>query len=268
MSTRCANRRTYTDTPPPPSDEAFVRLASLPEGTERALLREELVNAWLPLTLRLASRYRDRGESVEDLRQVAAVGLLKAVDGFDPAHGTAFISYAIPTITGEIKRHFRDHMWTLHVPRRVQELRNRVREARYELQAAGSNEPSVPELAGHTGLTEAEVRSGLEALESFRVLSLDVEPKGTEGTCTLADAVGADDPALDTMIDRESVKAGLRALPAREREILYLRYFRGMTQKSIGRELGISQMHVCRLLRQCCERLRDEVMCPVPGEAA
>ncbi|MGW2859118.1 SigB/SigF/SigG family RNA polymerase sigma factor [Streptomyces sp. NPDC001205] len=266
MSARCAARRTYDDTPH--TDEAFGRLAALPEGDERAALREELITAWLPLSRRLAGRYRNRGESVEDLCQIAAVGLLKAVDGFDPEHGSAFIGYAIPTITGEIKRHFRDHMWTLHVPRHVQELRNRVREARLELQAAGGEEPSTGDVAQHTGLTEAEVRTGLEALHSFSALSLDAEQSATEAPCTLGDAIGADDPALDTLVERESVKPGLHALPDRERRILYLRYFQGMTQKNIGRELGISQMQVCRLLRQCCERLRDEAMCPVADEAA
>ncbi|MFI1172300.1 RNA polymerase sigma factor SigF [Streptomyces melanogenes] len=267
MSTHCANRRTYDDTPD--TDEAFIRLTALPDGPERAALREELVNSWLPLSERLAGRFRDRGESVEDLRQVAALGLLKAVDGFDPALGTPFVAYAVPTITGEIKRHFRDHMWTLHVPRRVQELRNRVRTARHELQSAGTGEPTVRELAEHTGLSETDVRDGLEALDSFRAMSLDAEQTGgTPSSYTLADTIGCEDPALDTLIDRESVKPGLRELPARERKILYLRYFQGMTQKNIGRELGISQMHVCRLLRQCCTRLREEAMCAAPGEAA
>lgn len=266
MSTRHDTHRTYDDTPR--TDEAFVRLASLPDGPERAALREELVRAWLPLSERLAGRYRDRGETVEDLRQTAALGLLKAVDGFDPSHGTAFIAYAVPTITGEIKRHFRDHLWTVHVPRRVQELRNRVREARRALQDAGIGEPSVAEVAGYTGLSEADVRAGLEALQSFRALSLDAEQSGNDSPSTLADAMGAEDPALDTLIDRESAKPGLHALPDRERRILYLRYFQGMTQKNIGRELGISQMHVCRLLRQCCEHLRDEALCAAPGEAA
>ncbi|MFI1105779.1 SigB/SigF/SigG family RNA polymerase sigma factor [Streptomyces melanogenes] len=266
MPTRRETHRTYDDTPR--TDEAFVRLAALPEGAARTALREELVRAWLPLAERLAGRYRDRGETVEDLRQTAAVGLLKAVDGFDPSHGTAFIAYAMPTITGEIKRHFRDHMWTVHVPRRVQELRNRVREARHELQNAGCGEPGVSEIAGYTGLSEADVQAGMEALQGFRALSLDAEQSGSESPCTLADTLGADDPALDTLIDRESAKPGLHALPARERKILYLRYFQGMTQKNIGRELGISQMHVCRLLRQCCENLRDEAMCAAPGEAA
>lgn len=266
MSTHPVPRRTHDNTPH--TDEAFGRLGALPDGAERAALREELVTAWLPLARRLAGRYRNRGESAEDLRQIAAVGLLKAVDGFDPELGTAFIGYAIPTITGEIKRHFRDHMWSVHVPRRVQELRNRVREARYELQAAGSDEPGIGDLAEHTGLTEAEVRTGLEALHSFSTLSLDAEQSGTEAPCSLGDAIGDDDPALDTLVERESVKPGLHALPARERRILYLRYFQGMTQKSIGRELGISQMQVCRLLRRCCERLRDEAMCPIADEAA
>ena len=120
--------RTPTTTPPTPH-EAFARLARLPDGPARKALRDELIELWLPMAERIAVRFRGRGESLDDLYQVAALGLVKAVDHYDPARGSAFEAYAVPTVTGEIKRHFRDHMWTLHVPRRVQDLRNRVRQA-------------------------------------------------------------------------------------------------------------------------------------------
>lgn len=131
---------------------------------------------WLPMAHRLASKFRDRGESLRDLQQVAAVGLVKAVDGFDPARGILFEGYAIPTITSEIKRHFRDRMWAVRVPRRVQELRNKVRLARRELlQRPGSAEPTPADIAAHTDLTVEEVKDGIEALDSYASLSLDAQ---------------------------------------------------------------------------------------------
>lgn len=196
----------------PDTAEYFARLATLEDGPERDLLRDELVTAWLPMAHRIAGRFRDRGESVEDLRQVAALGLVKAIDRFDPGRG-AFESYAVPTITGEVKRHFRDRMWALRVPRRVQELRNKVRVARRELtQTPGTPEPTVADLAAHTGLTEDEVSAGIEALESFSTLSLDAELSGDEDGYSLADTLGASDTSYDVVIDRESAKEGLRRL--------------------------------------------------------
>ncbi|MFF7558141.1 SigB/SigF/SigG family RNA polymerase sigma factor [Streptomyces olivaceus] len=251
-----AARRRHDDAPD--TMALFGRLADLPEGPEREALRDELVTLWLPMAHRIAGRFRDRGESLEDLRQVAALGLVKAIDRFDPERG-AFESYAVPTITGEVKRHFRDRMWALRVPRRVQELRNKVRVARRELtQNPGSPEPSVAALAAHTGLTEDEVAAGMEALESFSTLSLDAELSAGDDGYSLADTLGAADASYDTVIDRESAKEGLRRLPERERAILYMRFFEDMTQSRIADQLGISQMHVSRLISRSCARVRDE----------
>jgi RNA polymerase sigma-B factor len=245
----------------PETAEAFRRLAALPQGPERDALRDEIVEAWLPMAERLAGRFRSRGESFEDLRQVAALGLVKAVDRYDPERGHAFESYAVPTVTGEIKRHFRDHMWTLHVPRRVQDLRNRVRFAYQDLsQTVSGRRPTIAEIAEHAGMSEEDVLVGLEALESFTALSLDAEVPGSEDGYSLGDSLGSPDPALDTVIDREAVKPRLHALPERERAILYMRFFDDMTQSSIAEQLGISQMHVSRLISRCCNRLRDQVM--------
>ncbi len=251
----------------PDTADAFRRLASLPDGPERDAVRDRIVEAWLPMAERLAGRFRSRGESYEDLRQVAALGLVKAVDRYDPELGNAFESYAVPTVTGEIKRHFRDHMWTLHVPRRVQELRNRVRFARQELsQTVSGRAPTVAEIAEHAELSEEDVRTGLEALESFTALSLDAELPGSEDGYSLGDALGGPDPALDTVVDRESVKGRLAALPPRERAILYMRFFDDMTQSRIAEQLGISQMHVSRLISRCCDRVREQVLRdPDPG---
>ncbi|MFC4500893.1 MULTISPECIES: SigB/SigF/SigG family RNA polymerase sigma factor [Streptomyces] len=251
-------RRTHDDAPD--TMALFARLTALEDGPERDSLREEIVTAWLPMAHRIAGRFRNRGETVEDLRQVAALGLLKAVDRFDPERG-AFESYAVPTITGEIKRHFRDRMWALRVPRRVQELRNKVRLARRELtQNPGSHEPSVTDIAAHTGLTEEEVGAGLEALESYSTLSLDAEaPVGDDGH-SLADTLGGPDASYDVVVDRESAKEGLRCLPERERAILYMRFFEDMTQSRIADRLGISQMHVSRLIDRSCARVRAHAM--------
>ncbi|MBO4255519.1 RNA polymerase sigma factor SigF [Streptomyces griseorubiginosus] len=245
----------------PDTAEDFRRLASLPPGPQRESLRERVVEAWLPMAERLAGRFRSRGESYEDLRQVAALGLVKAVDRYDPALGNAFESYAVPTITGEIKRHFRDHMWTLHVPRRVQDLRNRVRIATQDLsQTVSGRRPTVAEIAEHAEMSEEDVRAGLEALESFTALSLDAELPGSEDGYSLSDALGSADPALETVVDREAVAPQLAALPERERAILYMRFFGDMTQSRIAEQLGISQMHVSRLISRCCDRVREEVM--------
>ncbi|WP_217242753.1 SigB/SigF/SigG family RNA polymerase sigma factor [Streptomyces sp. AC555_RSS877] len=251
-------RRRHDDAPD--TTTLFTRLAALDDGPERDAIRDELVNAWLPMAHRIAGRFRDRGESIEDLRQVAALGLVKAIDRFEPERG-AFESYAVPTITGEVKRHFRDRMWALRVPRRVQELRNKVRVARRELtQSPGSAEPSAADIAAHTGLTEDEVTAGMEALESFSTLSLDAELSAGDDGYSLADTLGSSDASYDVVVDRESAKEGLRRLPERERAILYMRFFEDMTQSRIADQLGISQMHVSRLISRSCARVRDEAL--------
>ncbi|MER5179230.1 RNA polymerase sigma factor SigF [Streptomyces sp. NPDC002896] len=261
MRTQAQAKKQHPHDDAPDTTEAFRRLAELPDGPERDALRQEIVEAWLPMSERLAGRFRGRGESLEDLRQVAALGLVKAVDRYDPARGSAFESYAVPTVTGEIKRHFRDHMWTLHVPRRVQDLRNRVRFACQDLsQSVSGRMPTVAEIAEHAHMSHEDVLVGLEALESFTALSLDAELPGSEDGYALRDALGAPDPALDVVIDREAVKPRLQQLPERERTILYMRFFGDMTQSRIAEQLGISQMHVSRLISRCCEKMRDQVL--------
>jgi RNA polymerase sigma-B factor len=260
---RTATRKRHPHDDAPRTAAAFDRLSHLPDGPEREAVRDELVRAWLPMSERIAGRYRGKGESAEDLRQVAALGLVKAVDGYDPERGHAFESYAVPTVTGEIKRHFRDHMWVLHVPRRVQELRNRVRVALRDLSAteAGSDRrPTIAEIAEYAQLSEEDVRAGLEALDSFTALSLDAESPGGEAGMTLAGLLGECDSGFDLVVDREGVKPALRTLPERERTILYLRYFQGMTQSRIAEELGLSQMHVSRLISTSCATVRDRVL--------
>ncbi|GGZ96827.1 RNA polymerase sigma factor SigF [Streptomyces echinoruber] len=261
--TTATAKRPHDDAPD--TAALFRRLAELEDGPEREAVRDQLVEAWLPMAHRIAGRFRDRGESIEDLRQVAALGLVKAIDRFDPERG-AFESYAVPTITGEVKRHFRDRMWALRVPRRVQELRNKVRLARRELtQSPGSPEPTIADIAAHTGLTEEEVNTGMEALDSFSTLSLDAELSGDGDGYSLADTLGVAESSYDTVVDRESAKEGLRRLPERERAILYMRFFEDMTQSRIADRLGISQMHVSRLISRSCARVRDEVLAERAG---
>ncbi|MFF4188922.1 SigB/SigF/SigG family RNA polymerase sigma factor [Streptomyces sp. NPDC001691] len=259
--TAISRHRSHDDAPD--TAAAFAHLNTLDEGPERDALRESLVAQWLPMARRLAGKYRNRGADLEDLYQVAAMGLVKAVDRYEAARG-AFEAYAVPTITGEIKRHFRDSLWSVHVPRRVQELRNKVRVARSELQTRQPGEPTIAELAAHTGLQEDEVRDGLEALQTFKTLSLDAETTGAgaedgDGTA-LADSLGITESGFDTVIDREAVKPALRALPERESKILYMRFFQDKTQNQIADELGISQMHVSRLIARTCARIRRQAL--------
>ncbi|MFJ7967704.1 RNA polymerase sigma factor SigF [Streptomyces sp. NPDC096324] len=264
--TTAAQRRRHDDAPD--TDAAFSHMAGLPDGPERQALREEIVESWMPMAERIAGKYRGRGESVEDLTQVAALGLLKSVDRYDPGRGNAFESYAVPTIVGEIKRHFRDHMWAVHVPRRVQEARNRVRGAVKDLAPTNADrQPGVAEIAEYAHLSEDDVRVGLEALDSFATLSLDAGLTDGDDGYSLADALGEPDTGFDLVVNREALKPALARLPERERTILYLRFFRDMTQSRIAERLGVSQMHVSRLLSSCCAALREDVLAETSGTA-
>lgn len=250
----------------PDTSAAFSRLSTLGHGPEHDAVREAVITQWLPLSQRLAARYRNRGADIEDLYQVAAMGLVKAVDRYEEERGP-FAPYAIPTITGELKRHFRDSLWSVHVPRRVQELRNKVRIARSDLQTeqpGEPGEPSIADLATRTGLAEDDVRNGLGAIDSFTSLSLDAESTSDNtditGGMSLVDGLGVADPGFDAVVDREAAKPALRALPERESKILYMRFFEDKTQSQIGAELGMSQMHVSRLLASTCARVRRQAL--------
>ncbi|MEV7991739.1 SigB/SigF/SigG family RNA polymerase sigma factor [Streptomyces sp. NPDC086077] len=253
----------------PDTAAAFRRLTALPAGPEQSRVQEDLLRAWLPMAHRIAWRFRDKGESIEDLRQVAALGLLKAIRRFDPDRGP-FEPFAIPTIRGELRRHFRDRMWDVRVPRRVQELRNTVRAACAELaHVPGSRQPTVTQLADRTGLGEEQVREGMAALESYSALSLDAangDADTDDGGPSLTDLLGEPEHGFELVVDRESVKGAVRRLPQRERALLYLRFFEDRTQSQIAERLGISQMHVSRLLIQTCARIREETLQPAdPG---
>ncbi len=238
----------------------FVRLSTLSDGSpERVELRNQLVRMHIPLVEHLARRFRNRGEPLDDLTQVATIGLIKSVDRFDHERGVEFSTYATPTIVGEIKRHFRDKGWAVRVPRRLQELRLSLTTATSELSQRHGRSPTVHELAEHLGITEEDVLEGLESANAYSTLSLDV-PDSDDESPAVADTLGATDEALEGVEYRESLKPLLAQLPQREQKILVLRFFRNMTQSQIAAEVGISQMHVSRLLARTLAQLRDKLL--------
>jgi RNA polymerase sigma-B factor len=239
----------------------FVRLAALGEDSpERAALRDRLVEMHLPLVEHLARRFRNRGEPLDDLIQVATIGLIKSVDRFDIERGVEFSTYATPTIVGEIKRHFRDRGWAVRVPRRLQELRLQLTTATGELSQEHGRAPTVAELARRLKISEEEVLEGLESANAYSTLSLDVPEQGDEEAPAVVDSLGSEDEALEGVEYRESLKPLLERLPAREKKILLLRFFGNMTQSQIAAEIGISQMHVSRLLARTLAQLRDDLL--------
>jgi RNA polymerase sigma-B factor len=241
--------------------ELFARLNELPEGsTERKQIRDELVQMHLPLVEHLARRFRNRGEPLDDLTQVATIGLIKSVDRFDTERGVEFSTYATPTVIGEIKRHFRDKGWAVRVPRRLQELRLSLTSATSELSQRNRRSPTVAELAEYLKISEEEVLEGLESANAYSTLSLDVSEGGDEDSPAVADSLGSEDEALEGVEYRESLKPLLEQLPPREKKILLLRFFGNMTQSQIAEEIGISQMHVSRLLARTLEQLRAQLL--------
>ncbi|WP_282701899.1 RNA polymerase sigma factor SigF [Streptomyces sp. CC219B] len=238
----------------------FVELRGLKDGSpEYAELRNQLVRMHLPLVEHLARRFRNRGEPLDDLTQVATIGLIKSVDRFDPDRGVEFSTYATPTVVGEIKRHFRDKGWAVRVPRRLQELRLALTTATAELSQLHGRSPTVHELAEKLAISEEEVLEGLESANAYSTLSLDV-PDTDDESPAVADTLGAEDEALEGVEYRESLKPLLEDLPPREKRILLLRFFGNMTQSQIAQEVGISQMHVSRLLARTLAQLREKLL--------
>uniref|UniRef100_UPI003557BDDA RNA polymerase sigma factor SigF n=1 Tax=Streptomyces corallincola TaxID=2851888 RepID=UPI003557BDDA len=238
----------------------FVELRTLKDGSpEYAELRNRLVRMHLPLVEHLARRFRNRGEPLDDLTQVATIGLIKSVDRFDPERGVEFSTYATPTVVGEIKRHFRDKGWAVRVPRRLQELRLALTTATAELSQLHGRSPTVHELAEKLAISEEEVLEGLESANAYSTLSLDV-PDTDDESPAVADTLGAEDEALEGVEYRESLKPLLEDLPPREKRILLLRFFGNMTQSQIAQEVGISQMHVSRLLARTLAQLRERLL--------
>lgn len=229
--------------------------------------RDELVTRFLPLARKLARRYAGAREPFEDLLQVASLGLVKAIDRFDTVRGTAFSSFAVPTILGELKRYFRDLGWSVHVPRGAQELALKAEEAQQQLTARSGRPPSVNELAQYLELSVEDVLDALEAAGAHHSTSLDApreDPDGDSGS--LADAFGEEDERFDLVDASVTISASAHQLTPRQRRVLALRFIRDMTQTQIADEIGVSQMQVSRILRRALVRLR--AMTDIDGEAS
>lgn len=241
------------------SAELFRQLHGDGSEAERSTARDSLVHLHLPLVEHCARRFRNRGEPHEDLVQVGTIGLLKAIDRFDTGREVEFTTYATPTIIGEIKRHFRDKGWAIRVPRRLQELRMQITTVTGELSQSLGRSPTPRELAEAIGCTVEEVMEGIESGNAYATLSLDGGDDSDDGPASLLDSLGATDSGMEHVEIRESVKPLLESLPAREKKILLLRFFKNMTQSQIAAEVGISQMHVSRLLSRTLEQLRTSL---------
>ncbi len=236
--------------------QALDQLADLEDGVERDRLRGRLVSLHLPLVEHLARRFRNRGEPHDDLVQVGVIGLLKAIDRFECTRGVEFSTYATPTVVGEIKRHFRDKGWSIRVPRRLQEMRLSLASATADLTQTLGRAPTVRELAEQLEVSEEDVLEGMESANAYSTLSLDAPDSRGEDGPAVVDALGTEDKELEQVEYRESLKPLLAALDPRARRILSLRFFHQMTQSQIAREIGLSQMHVSRLLSRTLHQLR------------
>jgi RNA polymerase sigma-B factor len=234
--------------------------ASGPRDAAYIAARDGLVELHMPLVEHLARRFRNRGEPYDDLVQVATIGLIKAIDRFDSERGVEFSTYATPTILGEIKRYFRDKGWAIRVPRRLQELRLSLTAATGELTQELGRAPTVAELSDRLELSPDLVIEGLESANAYNTLSLDAPDQNETDTTTVLDGLGGEDEALESVEYRESLKPLLAQLDTREKRILTLRFFRGMTQSQIAEEIGISQMHVSRLLARTLTELRTGLL--------
>ncbi|GLW90776.1 SigB/SigF/SigG family RNA polymerase sigma factor [Actinokineospora globicatena] len=236
----------------------FAELVELPDGDgRREAVRDKLVTGHLPLAEHIAMRFAHRGVARDDLTQVATVGLIHAVDRFDPGRGIDFLSFAVPTIMGEVRRYFRDTAWSVRVPRRLKELHLTITAAGNELSQRLGRAPTPSEIATHLGMSREEVYEGLEAGQVYQSVSLDEAlSSGDPDSDPLADTLGEDDAALLGIEDHESLRPLIERLPERERRILLLRFFKNMTQTQIAEKIGVSQMHVSRLLTRTLETLR------------
>jgi len=239
----------------PSEQELWNRLA----GERDQAARAELVELYMPLARRMASRYAGVSEPYDDLFQVASLGLLNAIDRFDASRGTPFAGFAKPTILGELKRHFRDKVWTVRVPRSIHDRMGEVERATEKLTLELRRPPSVEELAAEVGIDAAEVLEILEAQHNRRPLSLDAPPSGEDpDESSGAEWVGRPDGNFDLVEDRVAVQAALPSLGEREREVLRLRFVEELPQTEIALRIGCSQMHISRLLRRALDRLREE----------
>lgn len=229
-----------------------------PDHPDRARLRARVIEEHLPMAGRLARRFTGRGELAEDLAQVAALALIKAVDRYDPAQQVPFTGYAVPFILGALKRHFRDAAWAMRVPRAVKDLGPQVATAAHELGQQRGRTPAAAEIADHLHVALADVLTAMESWHAYRMLSLNSSPTGGTGA-DLIDGIGAVDQRYAAVEDRLCLRPALAGLAPRERRILAMRVYARMSQSEIAAEVGLSQMHVSRLLKRTLDRLRAQI---------
>jgi RNA polymerase sigma-B factor len=230
--------------------------------------RDVIIERCLPLADHIARRFNNRGEPLEDLVQVARMGLIQAVNRFDAENGADFLAFAVPTMMGEVRRHFRDHGWSVKVPRRMKELGPQLNRAREELSQQLGRAPTASEIASHLGLDREEVVQAQIASSAYSTLSSDAPGPGAVGDDdgrSVASTLGDLDANLDKVIDVETVRPLVAALPERQQTVLMLRFFENMTQTQIAERLGISQMHVSRLLARSLATLREQALIPQPA---
>jgi RNA polymerase sigma-B factor len=241
--------------------ELLTIIQSLPRGDgQRDAACEVLVTRYRPLVRSAVLRYKNSTEPHEELMQVGYVGLLKAINNFDPTIGTSLAGYAQPCVSGEIKRHFRDKRWQVHVKRSLQELRLELRNVASELTNALGRMPTDAELAQHLNISDEDVRAARQADLAYQAASLDSPVTTQDGSVSLGDLLGDNDPQLEHLIDMQAVWSHWNELPDREQQLLLMRFFGNMTQAEIGAHLGISQMHVSRLLAEALSYLRDHLV--------
>ena len=222
-------------------------------------LRDRLVTGYLPVAQHIARRFANRGEPIDDLVQVATVGLINAIDRFTPDRGADFFSFAVPTISGEVRRHFRDLGWSMRVPRRLKDLHVSINAAVSQLSQDLGRAPKPSEIAQHLDVPVSDVLEGLEASEAYRSSSLDEMLSSEQGSATVGELVGEADAELNRVEFRQALRPVLAELAERERTIVMLRFFGNLTQTQIADKVGISQMHVSRLLSQTLDRLRERL---------
>jgi len=260
-----------TTTPPVPSKAGadldvsiattLQMMAALPADSPiRSRLRDDVICACLPVVRRLAARFQGRGESLEDLVQIATIGLIKSVDRFDIGRGTQFLAYATPTMIGEIKRHFRDKGWSVKVSRPMQDLSLEINRIMPDLTQRLGRTPMIADIAEHLGVRCEDVIRGLDCGQAYSARSLSTPVGGVDGDMSLADTLGGEDPAMESVADRTTLRVLLTDVPERERQILALRFFDNLTQNEIADRIGVSQMHVSRLLTRTLTDLRERLL--------
>lgn len=247
--------------------EMFRHLNTLDEGsTAYRRQREAIIERALPLADNIARRFKNRGEALDDLVQAARVGLVNAVNRFDPDNGADFLSFAVPTMMGEVRRHFRDHGWAVKVPRRLKDLQSQLVKARGELSQDIGRAPTATEIAEYLGVDRELVVQATIASSNYSTLSTDVPVGADDEQRTIGETLGDVDPNIDKVVDVVTIRPLIAALPERERTVLTLRFFEGMTQTQIAERMGYSQMHVSRMLAKALRTLRNQAGEPAAAE--